>query len=288
MFALILWRWILPSFKKSRPVLVFFKIAGLLVVFMTSEIGISWQYEVFSVTHMILHPSLTVWLNLVIYLVITLVSVAVYFTRESFRNERQKRELMENQLTTELNFLHAQINPHFLFNTLNNLFSIAQRDKNEGLAKSISMLSGLMRYVLYESNASRVSLRKEVNQLKDFIGLACMRFSEEEVKVEVVIEGEIDNATIAPMILLPFVENAFKHGVQIEEISIITISVKSKNGRIDFHCLNRKAAGIQPTIDSSGIGLENVRRRLKLLYSDKHQLQFHETEEIFEVHLTLE
>lgn len=237
---------------------------------------------------MIHHPSMVVWLSLVIYLVITLIAVAIYFTRESFRNERQRRQFIETQLTTELNFLHAQINPHFLFNTLNNLFSMAQRDRNNELATSISMLSGLMRYMLYESKANRVSLLSEINHLKDFIGLARMRFSLDELEVNLVVEGESEKFTIAPMVLLTFVENAFKHGVRIEEKSTINLFIKAENNQILFRCLNLKNQERKFSSESSGIGLENVKRRLLLLYPEKHNLEIIDNSHSFEVKLNLQ
>ncbi len=221
------------------------------------------------------------------YLVITLVSLTIYFVRESFKNERQKRVLIESQLTTELDFLHAQINPHFLFNTLNNLFSIAQRDKNEELATSISMLSGLMRYMLYDSKATRVSLSSEIAHLEDFIGLGKMRFTKKELEVNMDVEGNTAKAVIAPMILLPFVENAFKHGVRIEEKSKIDISIKVTQERIDFRCFNFNNVKEIGASESSGIGLENVKRRLELLYPGKHKLDIIKTDESFEIELRL-
>jgi LytS/YehU family sensor histidine kinase len=287
-YTLILWKWVLPSFKKSNLPFVFLKVTGLLLLCFFAEILVSWQYQVFSVNHMIHHPSLVIWLNIVLYLLITLVSVAIYFTRESFRSERLRREIIETQLTTELNFLHAQINPHFLFNTLNNLFSMAQRDRNNDLATSISMLSGLMRYMLYESKATRVSLSNEITHLNDFIGLARMRFSQEELQVNLTTEGDIENFNIAPMVLLTFVENAFKHGVRIEEKSIIDLSIKVERDQISFRCFNQKKEENKIQSESSGIGLENVKRRLVLLYPNKHHLEIIDNNHSFEVKLMLQ
>src|SRR5262249_6051066 len=148
------------------------------------------------------------------------------------------RDLTEAQLTTELGYLRAQINPHFLFNTLNNLFSIAQRDSNENLATAISRLSGLMRYMLYESHVNRVTLEREITHVRDFIGLAGMRYTEQEAEVRFQITGDVQKAMIAPMLLLPFVENAFKHGVRVEEKSIIRIEIEAVNSTIVFLCSN--------------------------------------------------
>jgi len=265
---------------------VFLTLAALLVLFPYLEVLLSWQFQRFSLEHMAHHPSWLIWVNPLMYLVITLISLIIHFVRESFRNEKQKRMLMESQLTTELDFLHAQINPHFLFNTLNNLFSIAQRDKNEELATSISMLSGLMRYMLYDSKVTRVSLQSEIAHLRDFIGLAQMRFTTDELQVNVEVSGDVESEVIAPMVILPFVENAFKHGIRIEEKSEIDISIKVDGERIEFQCRNHNNASKEQS-DSSGIGLENVRRRLSLLYPGKHTLEIRE-DEFFEINLTLQ
>ncbi len=267
---------------------VFLLIGLLLILFPYIEVLLSWQFQRFSLEHMAHHPSWLIWVNPLMYLVITLISLTIHFVRESFKNERQKRELIENQLTTELDFLHAQINPHFLFNTLNNLFSIAQRDKSEELATSISMLSGLMRYMLYDSKVTRVSLQKEIAHLRDFIGLGQIRFTKSELDVNLNVEGDADKVTIAPMILLPFVENAFKHGVRIEEESRIEISIKVTSEQIEFRCFNFNYARDKESLESSGIGLENVKRRLALLYPGKHELKIIGTGESFEIHLRLE
>ncbi|MEP5612453.1 MAG: histidine kinase [Cyclobacteriaceae bacterium] len=285
-FILILWKWIIPLFKKKSMLFVFLLLGVVLLLFIYLEVLISWQFERFSLQHMAHHSSWLTWVNPLMYLVITLIALIIHFVRESFRNEQQKRKLIESQLTTELEFLHAQINPHFLFNTLNNLFSIAQRDKNEELATSISMLSGLMRYMLYDSKVTRVSLQSEIAHLRDFIGLAQMRFTSDELQVDVEVSGNVAQEMIAPMVILPFVENAFKHGIRIEEVSKIDIGIKAGKGQIEFKCSNYDNATQEPA-GSSGIGLENVRRRLALLYPDKHTLEIKKGE-FFEINLTVQ
>ena len=287
LYTLLLWFLILPIIKKKGIFQGFAGIIILLLTFETTEILVSNEFRIFSLEHMILHPSLIIWLSLVIYLVITLICFALYFIRESFRNERQKKELIETQLTTELQFLHAQINPHFLFNTLNNLFSVAQRDKNKELAESISMLSGLMRYMIYDIKSTGIPLRQELNRISDFIGLYRLRFRNDEVLVNFDIKGNIDKHTIAPMVLLTFVENAFKHGIKIEEKSRIDISITAENDTIKFRSYNNKHGYKYGFLESSGIGLENVKRRLALLYPDRHKLEINDTQYFFEVKLTI-
>lgn len=288
-YTFILWRWVLPSFKKSKPIYVFLSIAGLFAIFLIIEIVLSWQFRVFTVSHMVNHSSPAIWLTLVTYLLITLISITIYFTRESFKNERQKRELIESQLSTELKYLKTQVNPHFLFNTLNNLFSIAQKNKDEETANGISKLAGLMRYMLYDSTVTNVPLEKEIKNITDFITLAKLRYSRGEVIVNISEKGELSRALIAPMILLPFIENAFKHGVDIEKTTVISIIIEAAVNKIIFQCTNPVAEPSSLAFtEYSGIGLENVKRRLALLYPEKHKLVITNNDKNFSVYLELE
>ena len=287
-YTFILWRWVLPSFKKSKPIYVFLSIAGLFAIFLIIEIVLSWQFRVFTVSHMVNHSSPAIWLTLVTYLLITLISITIYFTRESFKNERQKRELIESQLSTELKYLKTQVNPHFLFNTLNNLFSIAQKNKDEETANGISKLAGLMRYMLYDSTVTNVPLEKEIKNITDFITLAKLRYSRGEVIVNISEKGELSRALIAPMILLPFIENAFKHGVDIEKTTVISITIEATVNKIIFQCTNPVAEPSSLAFtEYSGIGLENVKRRLALLYPEKHKLVITNNDKNFSVYLEL-
>lgn len=226
------------------------------------------------------------WINLFIYSLLAGNCIGWYFARKWMQAEKQRRELVEVQLGAELNFLKSQINPHFLFNTLNNLFSLAQKNNNDELAGGIFKLSGLMRYMIYESSADRVPLSKEIVYLQDFIGLSKLRFDESEVEVKFNVIGDSATCPIAPMILVPFIENAFKHGVRVEHRSVITISIICSAGKIVFDCVN-------PLLDATenqlygGIGLDNVKRRLQILYPGRHVLSVEELNGQYHVHLEL-
>lgn len=226
------------------------------------------------------------WFHLIVYFLLLSICLAVFFTREWIRNERLKRELIETQLSTELNFLKSQINPHFLFNTLNNLYSIAQRSGSEQLETGIYKLSGLMRYVIYETGAPKVPLSKEIEYIHDFIGLSKLRFTENEVAVSLVVNGPT-NVPVAPMILIPFVENAFKHGVKIESLTHIDINITTTPEQVVFECTNDIHNTNAINEQHSGIGLENVKRRLELLYPGKHKLEITGAAHKFKVYLTL-
>jgi sensor histidine kinase YesM len=258
---------------------------GLLIACVGLETIFAGAMTVHSASHQFSH-SPTIWINIVLYLLISCILLGIYFTKRLIESERKQRELAETKLVTELAYLRSQIHPHFLFNTLNNIFSIAQRDQKDELADSVSKLSGMLRYLLYEGNTNRVSLRKELEHLKDFVGLAMMRYSPGEILLTFNVAGDPDKAVIAPMILLPFVENAFKHGVTIGKTNEITISIDASGDKIIFKCVNEKrAAPVNP--ESSGVGLSNVKRRIELLYPGNHELSIMDSEKYFEVKLTL-
>jgi two-component system, LytTR family, sensor kinase len=166
---------------------------------------------------------------LLAFLVILGISIAYFFLKEWAKSELKQTQLQANQFSTEIKFLKSQINPHFLFNTLNNLFSMAQKKDNEELADGISKLSGMMRYMLYDSNAESVSLNTEITYLEEFITLNKLRYTGEEVKVQFSYPSPASSVSITPMLFIPFVENAFKHGVvigQASTTSTITISIQ--------------------------------------------------------------
>lgn len=200
-------------------------------------------------------------------------SITYFFARDWYKNEVIRQQLQSLQVSTELNFLKSQINPHFLFNTLNNLFSIAQEKQQDELANYISKLSEMMRYMIYESNAEKVPVEKEIAYLKSFIVLNKLRYDDNEVKVNFSYPENSHMQMIAPMLLIPFVENAFKYGVLIGELSEINISLQVSSSEIIFNCENTDYSYIKKMHDVKGIGLDNVTRRLELLYSNMYELQ---------------
>jgi two-component system LytT family sensor kinase len=225
---------------------------------------------------------------LLAFLVILGISIAYFFLKEWAKSELIQTQLQANQLSTEIKFLKSQINPHFLFNTLNNLFSMAQSKGNDELADGISKLSGMMRYMLYDSNAESVSLSTEITYLEEFITLNKLRYADDEVTVSFCYPQKDNTINIAPMLFIPFVENAFKHGVAIGQTTIILINVIISGQIMIFTCENTNYSGIKRmAIEKSGIGLENVKRRLELLYPGKHQLQITKTDEKYMVKLEI-
>jgi two-component system LytT family sensor kinase len=224
---------------------------------------------------------------LFIFIIIFGLSIAYFFLKEWARVEKMRSELAAVQLDTEVKFLKSQVNPHFLFNTLNNLFSMAQKKGNDDLADGISKLSGMMRYMIYESNAESVPLKKEIEYLEDCILLNKLRYADHEVMVIFSYPEQIEGILIAPMLFIPFVENAFKHGVIIGQSSEIDISISIVNKQLVFHCENTIYGVKKMEDEKSGIGLENVKRRLELVYPHKHLLTIKNADGNFAVQLKI-
>ncbi len=245
------------------------------------------NYGVVDRKEVFLFPSFGLHMSLFIFY--ATISVAYMFILEWYKNEKLKGEIAGEKLKTELAFLKSQINPHFLFNTLNNLFSISQKYKAEELSSGITELSNLMRYMLYESNADFVSLKKEVQYIESFIAIQQLRHDDEdELIINFEKKGDFNKAVIAPMILLPFVENAFKHGFSLHESSVINLILETSDAGISFRVRN-KAFQVHNFADNrSGIGLENVTRRLNLIYPGKHCLKTFEKSGYFNVELKIE
>ena len=290
-FIVVMIFFMLPQFSKKRNLALFVlqSMACLATCFLTEQYVQAYLARLYGhgqVYGVFKNPF---WVfNLVLYVFFLLIICSYHFAREWLRNEKQRRELIENQLYTELKYLKSQVNPHFLFNTLNNLFSIAQRNQDDETANGISKLAGLMRYMLYDSSVSKISLEKELKNIQNFIALSKLRYPAEEVIIELHTSGNVEQAVIAPMLLLPFVENAFKHGIAIEKTSTISITLDAQHEKIVFTCSNPLLEPNRMPDDTyGGTGLENVKRRLALLYPQKHVLTIADKGNVFQVHLEL-
>jgi two-component system LytT family sensor kinase len=217
-------------------------------------------------------------------------SLGYGLSKNWIKSNKLQQQLISDKLTTELKYLKAQINPHFLFNTLNTAYSSAIKNNDDATADIIEKISGLMRYVLYESNEDKVLLEKEINYIDTYINLQLQRLSSEIVDhVHYEVKGDFHNNKIAPMILIPFIENVFKHGVILSkkpEIAIVlylnseTLVLETKN------IINNQKAQSDNT--NSGIGMKNVRERLALLYPNLHKLEIHQDDKFFQVRLELQ
>ncbi|MGZ3753771.1 MAG: sensor histidine kinase [Mucilaginibacter sp.] len=206
---------------------------------------------------------------------------------DNWVREQLIKERETIHLRTELNFLRSQVNPHFLFNTLNNLTSLA-RKKSDLLEPAIINLSQLMRYMLYESAGNKVTLKKEIEYLQGYINLQLLRFGD-EVTVKTKLSGNFEDWEIDPMLLIPLVENAFKYGTGLENNNLILINleVSPNNQNLHFKVVNYFLSADNNNHESTGIGLKNIRRRLHLLYPGKHYFSAHRAGDMFTSEMTI-
>jgi len=228
----------------------------------------------------------TVWLSMFLYIILFMMFSGFFrFMLEWFKDYKKKQELEKQNIISELALLRSQINPHFLFNTLNNIHTFAYIDVDK-TAYSIEKLSDIMRYMLYESDAEKVLLEKEINYIKSYIELINIKFKERDY-VHFEISGELTGKFIAPMIFIPFVENAFKHGKKKTQHPGIEIVLDVKSDNLSFSVSNNLPQNINEESENGGIGLANIKRRLELLYPEKHKLEITETKEKFVTNLII-
>lgn len=200
--------------------------------------------------------------------------------------EKKSKELEKEKLNSELAFLKNQISPHFFFNTLNNIYSLIEIDP-PGAQESVLKLSKLMRYLLYESEHGKVTLSSEIAFMKNYIALMKLRFSE-KVELSVDFPDNFRDREIPPLLFIPFIENAFKHGIDYRAGSYILISMDMNDHEIHFQCKNSIGkSSYDGDGQYSGIGLDNIKKRLALLYPQMHTLKIEQTPEFFHVDLIL-
>ena len=212
-----------------------------------------------------------------------LLSATIRITQEWYKNEKQRQEMEKEKLASELSFLKSQVNPHFLFNTLNGIYSLANR-KSDKTPGAIVKLSDMMRHMLYESGKDVVSLDKEIEYLNNYIELQKLRLSE-DANVSFKVEGDTAGKKIMPMLLIPFFENAFKHGVDADGADINAELTVSDN-ELKLKVINRISKS-QKKDEGSGIGLVNIKKQLEHLYPNSHSLTIDEKEGYFSVELSL-
>jgi LytS/YehU family sensor histidine kinase len=189
---------------------------------------------------------------------------------DRIQGDRLQKEKENENLKTELSLLRSQVSPHFMFNIMNNMVALA-RKKSDLLEPSLIKLSSLLRYMLYETD-EKVALQKEIEYLQSYIDLQKQRFGN-NVTIKTCMEKVNENYEIEPMLLIPFVENAIKHGIGLIENAEIDVELRTEKNMLSFSVRNKFNENTEEIKDkSSGIGLPNVQRRLDLLYGNKHSL----------------
>jgi two-component system LytT family sensor kinase len=221
----------------------------------------------------------------IFYILIIAISTIIK-TLSEFYNDQQNKLIAESQrTTTELNYLRTQTNPHFLFNSLNSIYSLAHK-KSDLVPDAIVTLSEMMRYMLYETDNKHVLLEKEINYIKNYIELQKLRLNNIE-NISLNIHGNTKDKFIEPMLLISFIENAFKYGTDYKGTAYVKIVITIEKNVFSFWIEN-KIENNKKDPENSGIGLANIKNRLALLYPNTHQLNLTSTDSKFTAHLVLE
>jgi len=210
-------------------------------------------------------------------------STALKFGVDWFLNERVRNDLENQRLAAELSFLKSQVNPHFLFNSLNSIYSLAYQ-KSDAAPEAILKLSEIMRYMLYESNDGKVDLAKELQYLQNYIDLQKIRFGNQAF-IDFKIIGEVGAQKIVPLLLIAFIENAFKHGVANDPLIPIRLLINLDGVNLHFYIENKKHMNNRDI--ESGVGLNNVQRRLELLYPGRYKLDIQDRQDTYTCELSL-
>ena len=223
--------------------------------------------------------------NIIPFLFTIFVSATYKTFTDRMQLEKEANERKKENLKTELSFLRSQISPHFLFNIMNNIAAMV-RLKSDELEPTVHKLSSLMQYMLYETDEEKVLLQSEIENLQSYIDLQRQRFSD-KLKLHVSLAVKENWHTIEPMLLIPFVENAFKHGTGLVQNPEIDIALKAEHDKLYFTVKNRFTQTETTKDKTSGIGLVNVKRRLQLLYGNRHRLSIDKQDDRFIASLEL-
>ncbi|PQV47815.1 GHKL domain-containing protein [Jejuia pallidilutea] len=227
-----------------------------------------------------------VYVQMISYMAPLLFSIAIKTTQRWVNTEAERKEATNFKLQSELQHLHYQLQPHFFFNSLNNIYAMVDVSPEQAKT-SIHSLSKLMRYMLYETNVELVPLSKEIDFMKKYIELMKLRVSEKTV-VNYSFPTKETGMEIAPLLFISLIENAFKHGVSASKASEINIHMTCQNDTVVFTIENDNFPKKTDDKSGSGIGLKNLEKRLKLLYTDKHDFKTSLKDERFSVHLKIE
>jgi len=273
--------------KYALGFVVLFISGGLFLRFFTHQFVLPWEQlhdperyrrevKQFWIPIRIIRNSVTVF-------PIVLIAMLIELIRYTDRQGKNLRELEREKFAAELGLLKSQINPHFFFNTLNSLYALTLKgsDKAAGI---VLRLSNLMHYMLYDASAAKVLLKDEISHLQSYISIEQMRFAD-RLELSFQYSGDIEGKMIAPLLMLPFVENAFKHGLS-ENAGWITITLKVIDCRLFLKVEN--SYNPETKVKVHGLGLINVRRRLELTYPEKYKLQLNRNDGVFEADLKLD
>ena len=219
------------------------------------------------------------------FLFVFIVSSGLKVITQWYYEKQQLQELEKSKIQAELSFLKSQIHPHFLFNSLNSIYFLAL-SKDDKASKTILSLSDFLRFVIIESESDFIPLEKEIKMLEEYLNLQSLRTTE-KVELQFIKDGDFDNYSIMPLTFIPFVENAFKFGISTHTNCFIHIRAGIDNGTLHFSCDNSIATISKNYNSSSGVGLDNIRKRLELAYPNRHSLEINEDSTGFHVKLQI-
>ena len=265
-------------------------LTGLLVIALITAFRVPaeiYSWKIFSCEpgKEVIYMPVYLWNNLRMVVIIGIYAILIRFMINWFESQKLRDELINQQQASELALVRSQVNPHFLFNTLNNIYSLVYRKSDEAPG-AVMKLSSIMRYMMYDSSSQKVPLEKEIEYLKSYIELQNLRTKYPDF-VSLKIEGITEDQMIAPMLLISFVENAFKHGSKKNRPGIF-LHLSTLNGKINFEVINYLKKAVSSDADPiGGIGLNMIRRRLELIYPGKHKLAIRQDEETFRINLEI-
>lgn len=290
----------IPKFLEKRRIIPFFVLSLILITLLSLL-----QYQLFQVILRLFNlptgpgeisdkiitfyrrksydfPILPV--NLVIYTL----GILYGLSRDWIRKYRQENKMIQEKMKADIDLLRSQINPHFFFNALNNIYAITQRNQDNEAGQAIMKLSGLMRYMIYESDVAEISLSSELEHIENYLEVARLKLDKNDTAdIRFEKKGNFENHRISPLLLIPFVENAFKHGVSSKGDGYIHLSFSLSGGELCFFIENPILIKEESRKKHPGIGLDNVKKRLQILYPERHQLEISDAEGKFKVRLSI-
>ena len=277
-----------PALNKKKLTPVFYSLLLIILINLMAllKVMIDSQFIWYYFSKEASHQSGRYLMALIVNLFFAVQSLFYCIVKEWIKKKIIERKLVEEKLSLELKYLKSQINPHFLYNTLNNLYSIALKNNDNETAVGITKLSNIMRFMLNEVDEKMILLEKEVGYLRSYIELQKLRFSDkDDVDINFGIEGDVSDIRIPPFIFIVFIENAFKYGINIRKPSFINIKFTIVNDELKFNI--RNSIHYKNELPDSGIGLSNIKERLKLLYHDNYTLEINSSDDIFNVELVI-
>lgn len=228
-----------------------------------------------------LHPKLVD--NFFLMLLVIGFSSGMAIIQQLRKNETKQREIEKAHVDSELAFLKNQISPHFFFNSLNNIYGLIAIDSDKA-QQSVEKLSGLMRYLIYDSNIETIELQKEFNFTLKYIELMQQRLSS-KVKLDINISSNLPDAQIPPLLFIPFIENAFKHGISYREHSFVSVKLTTEDNKVIFECNNSIPARMEENNNKGGVGIVNIQKRLDLIYGSSFKLAINQADKKYQVQL---